>query len=309
MKEYYVIIYSINNSNKILVENLNILTILKNSIVSILNTGLNDQIYEIQTLSCFISIIVIVILLIFYYFNLKKYQNLKKEYEISKDKRNYQISQFLEKIEGTIKKHEDIVENQRNIAQELHDKFIGSLVSLRYFIENIELNKSNTTESDKELNILKTHINKIYKQSRELSDILTQNTRKIQSSLTDYLLDITSDLTKLSGPSVTLLIDKEKLEKSLTLEQHIHLYGVLSEAITNILKHARADHIEIKVVFEKQVCLFSISDNGIGFITNQYTAGLGLQNMRRRLEQLGGEITIDSDQNGTRISGKFPVAD
>lgn len=73
------------------------------------------------------------------------------------------------------------------------------------------------------------------------------------------------------------------------------LYRVLREALHNIIKHAHASEVILRLCEVGKTMTFEIIDNGIGFEVDQEFPGhLGLQSMRERMQQLGGQFVIQS---------------
>ena len=107
--------------------------------------------------------------------------------------------------------------------------------------------------------------------------------------------------------SVTELIDKVRLEIhqlrtaadliSTTEEKDFsyELLRVLSEILRNVEEHAHASHLSIQ-----------ITDNGIGGAQSK-EGSFGLTGIRERIASIGGDIRIDSDQQGTKISIELPL--
>ncbi len=84
-------------------------------------------------------------------------------------------------------------------------------------------------------------------------------------------------------------------EPPVSIEIKEALYRVAQEAINNILKHAKASEIEINMLCNHDSLLIEIKDNGRGFDPGgDYTGHLGLRTMRERLEQVGGNLQIES---------------
>ena len=99
-------------------------------------------------------------------------------------------------------------------------------------------------------------------------------------------------------------------EPEIPLEAKESLYRVTQEALNNIVKHANASEVDVKLRAENGQLILEISDNGIGFDTSQKFPGhLGLQSMNERMAHVGGTFTLESVPNrGTRICVTMPIA-
>ena len=83
-------------------------------------------------------------------------------------------------------------------------------------------------------------------------------------------------------------------------------YRIAMEALTNVTKHARAEHCSIRLQFAQALTL-EIRDDGCGMPSNQ-PVGVGLTSMRERAFELGGTCTIESSPAyGTTIQVQFPL--
>lgn len=88
-------------------------------------------------------------------------------------------------------------------------------------------------------------------------------------------------------------------------------YHIALEALNNIVKHSESSKALIKLADEEGVIKMEIIDTGQGFDTNQIQGGQGLQNMRERIQLLGGEFSVVSTPGqGTCITAqiRFPSA-
>jgi two-component system sensor histidine kinase UhpB len=92
------------------------------------------------------------------------------------------------------------------------------------------------------------------------------------------------------------------------------LYRTVQEALTNVSKHAKANHVLIQVRTESSVLLCSIEDDGVGFDARAARSGkdrgLGLVGMQERLNAVGGTLSIDSvPGKGTTLVIRIPMED
>jgi len=87
------------------------------------------------------------------------------------------------------------------------------------------------------------------------------------------------------------------------------IYRVVQEALTNVGKHARAEHVRLRVIEADGSIEISIADDGVGFDPDRAHAGFGLLGMRERVAMFGGSLDIDSSPGtGARISAVIPTA-
>jgi signal transduction histidine kinase len=86
---------------------------------------------------------------------------------------------------------------------------------------------------------------------------------------------------------------------------------VIREALTNVTRHSHASKVEIHLKQNGKRLSGVLSDNGVGFDTNNGRShyGVGLNAMEARIKKLGGELSIESAPGlGTRISFAVPLA-
>lgn len=93
------------------------------------------------------------------------------------------------------------------------------------------------------------------------------------------------------------------------LRLRICLDRVYKEALHNIVKHANATHVNAAIFCRGETVVCAIHDDGVGFpSTREMNGRYGLKNMRRRVEDLGGNLKIESQQNqGARLTVELPL--
>jgi signal transduction histidine kinase len=97
----------------------------------------------------------------------------------------------------------------------------------------------------------------------------------------------------------------ERLDKGISL----CVFRVAQEALHNVVKHSRAKNVQIYLKPQEGQLVLRIVDDGIGFsVEDGTTAGLGVMNMRDRLESFGGTLEIVSEpRKGTLLIAKVPI--
>ena len=87
-----------------------------------------------------------------------------------------------------------------------------------------------------------------------------------------------------------------------------HLYYIAQEAITNAIRHARADEITVSLADSDGLVTLSIRDDGHGFHNGQHLTGLGIKIMHHRANVIGASLTIDSMvEHGTQVNCIFNI--
>jgi len=90
---------------------------------------------------------------------------------------------------------------------------------------------------------------------------------------------------------------------SLPLDKEVALYFIAQEALNNVLKHAKAKSVTVRLKQTKSNVKLEIEDDGNGFIPRKEdSGGMGMRNMRERASQVGGKLKISSiPGKGTKI--------
>ncbi|WP_353779343.1 tetratricopeptide repeat protein [Winogradskyella sp. 3972H.M.0a.05] len=87
----------------------------------------------------------------------------------------------------------------------------------------------------------------------------------------------------------------------------MNIYRIIQEAVNNSLKYAEAKSIKVNFETNDEDISFSIADDGKGFEPNDVEGGNGLNNMKKRAQELEGTIRIESEENkGTTIAVTIP---
>jgi signal transduction histidine kinase len=99
----------------------------------------------------------------------------------------------------------------------------------------------------------------------------------------------------------------EQVQPTMTARRNIYL--IFKEAINNIAKYSKANHVHVDLLVNNGFLVLEISDDGIGFDPQRKSAGNGLTSMRRRAESLGGTVHIESmPGKGSRLKAHLQIA-
>ncbi|MET3981228.1 two-component system NarL family sensor kinase [Mucilaginibacter sp. UYP25] len=116
-------------------------------------------------------------------------------------------------------------------------------------------------------------------------------------------------VNKIDSQHLKVNLEAYGLEERLEDNVEIVLYRVVQECVNNVIKHSKANRLDINLTREDDNISVTIEDNGVGFNTNDKMKfeGIGLKNIITRVEYLKGTVDISSDQNkGTLIAIYIP---
>lgn len=234
----------------------------------------------------------------------EKLKQLIAEQAIIKEKER-QDELSLQELRLQMEYNEEIVKHRSKISNDMHDGLSSSLAALRYYVEDI---KSKATDADSRqlLDGLGDEVQSIYESARSYMHNLKNNT-SAQHNIVTFLTEIKQKFSEKNLLMIHLDIDIEKIRSVLTPIQHDHLYHIIKEGISNIIKHAYATEISIMIGFAGDTCRFTVSDNGRGFSQQAITYGMGLKSIRARLLELDGTLQFRPIEKGTILEGIFPV--
>jgi signal transduction histidine kinase len=117
-------------------------------------------------------------------------------------------------------------------------------------------------------------------------------------------------IDKIDRRIIKVHLHTEGLNERLDEQIEIVVYRVLQECVNNVIKHSGASQLDISLIKDKDGISATIEDNGSGFDIAQLNAdaGMGLRNMRARVEFVKGTIEFDSTPgNGTLVAIHIPV--
>ena len=77
---------------------------------------------------------------------------------------------------------------------------------------------------------------------------------------------------------------------------------MIQECVNNVIKHSGANQLDISLIRDGDGISATIEDNGKGFDSNKITQGNGLKNMKKRAEEIGARLLIESEPGkGTTV--------
>jgi two-component system NarL family sensor kinase len=176
------------------------------------------------------------------------------------------------------------------IAADLHDGLgqllSASLLNLKLLFERLALNEENKERAEQAISLLSNS----YDEMRSISQQLMPEV-VIRKGL---ILAVLGLAERSSHEGFSIHVDSHSDEYALDREQEVVIYRIIQEVVNNAHKHSGADQLSIQFNSDLRGTTISLEDNGIGFDINMEKQGLGLSNIRSRVDYLGGTLDLDS---------------
>jgi PAS domain S-box-containing protein len=220
-----------------------------------------------------------------------------------------QQSDQLRELSGRLMRAQD--EERRRIARELHDSAGQSLAALGMSLARIEKDAQRDP----------TRLSKSIKDAQELIQGLTQEIRTTsyllhpptldESGLSSALRWYINGLEERSGLSIELNIP-DSLGR-LGPEVELAIFRLVQECLTNVHRHSGSKTAVIRIAREPDKIYAEVQDHGRGISQDRLAeiqsrgVGVGIRGMRERVRQSHGELTVDSNPLGTKITAIFPA--
>jgi signal transduction histidine kinase len=187
-----------------------------------------------------------------------------------------------------------IVNERQRLARELHDSVTQALYSLVLLSEAAR--RLTSAQDSSQLQEIVTRLGEIGQQALKEMRLLVYELRSLtlqERGLVRALEQRLDAVEKRAGIR-TSLTTEGTLELAAPVEEA--LYRIVQEALNNGLKHASATAVSVRVVASDGRIEIEVEDNGKGFDPGAMLdrGGMGLPNMRERIEKLGGELSIRS---------------
>jgi two-component system NarL family sensor kinase len=189
----------------------------------------------------------------------------------------------------------------QTIGGELHDN-IGQLLSLT----NLTLHSIELNEHEKALQKIGSVIDLNKQSIRELRSLgkLLQGQHLISKGLEEAIHLEIDWIEKAGRFKIIHSINGEKPSFS-NQDKDLILFRIIQETINNAIKHSDATTLKVLCIYLEMAIKVIIADDGIGFDVGQLdskTQGLGLQNIQKRTQVIGGSLSIESSPGkGTSI--------
>ncbi|HVZ97807.1 MAG TPA: PAS domain S-box protein [Chitinophagaceae bacterium] len=180
---------------------------------------------------------------------------------------------------------------RKEMGRELHDNVNQILASVKMYLGMLTTGDHSARHDLLEKSY--DYVDEAMKEIRKLSHSLVAPSLG-DLGLKEALEMLARDTNLLNGVKVELDIDEKYNERSIDKTRELMLYRVVQEQLNNITKYAKAKQAFITLKKENKVLFLTIADNGIGFDTGKKSGGIGLSNMKSRIEFYSGTLNVIS---------------
>lgn len=198
-----------------------------------------------------------------------------------------------------------VIEERQRLARELHDAVSQQLFAISMTAtavsrtiekdwerakRQVQLIEEMASVAQSEMRALLLHLRPVHLDGKSLGHALTSLVAELQQKI-QIVIDLDVD---------TSIMMREDIED--------HLFRIAQEALSNSLRHAKADQMIVKLYRLEQDVHMIIQDNGVGFDTSLKKQGsYGLLTMEERVIELGGKFRLSSEVgNGTTVFISIP---
>jgi signal transduction histidine kinase len=191
---------------------------------------------------------------------------------------------------------------RQRIAADLHDEVGANLSSITFLVESLRKRLNGSHENVKDL------LERITNNSTESATLINDTIWALNPAydsfdkLLERIKSFASGLFSANDIAFTIENNLTQTQFELSIEQRRNLYHIIKEAINNIIKHASATKVFLRINESENGVKISIEDNGVGFCTKTEYGGNGMKNYKIRT--IGDEIKVDVSSEmdvGTKV--------
>jgi signal transduction histidine kinase len=203
-----------------------------------------------------------------------------------------------------------VLAERNRIAREIHDTLAQGFVAVSVQLEVVSRLLATSSDAARE------HLEQARTLTREcLTEARSSiwNLRSQGSGGDDLATALTSAAERITtNASVRARVQVSGTYRPLDARVEAELVRIGQEAMTNVVRHAQAEHVDVVLLFQEKLLCMTIKDDGCGFEGDPGSRGqdghFGMTGMRERAEQIGARFTVTSaEDNGTEVKVELSI--
>jgi signal transduction histidine kinase len=196
---------------------------------------------------------------------------------------------------------------RRRWARELHDETLQGLGGLRVILSTA----LRRVEQGEVAQLLRESVGHVEREIENLRAIITELRPAAldELGLKPAIEALVTRVSTVEGLSIDGVVELPGDGERLGQELETTVYRIVQEALTNVAKHAAAEHARLTVRGAGVRLEVEIADDGGGFDAGATTGGFGLAGMRERVQLVGGALTVTTGPSGTTVRALIPLSD
>ena len=210
----------------------------------------------------------------------------------------YRLRKELARVE-----QQRVLEQERlRIAHDIHDDLGARVTQISLFSAMAQNNQAFPDKA-------RENFDQISRMSRELVSALYETVWAVNpendnlDALGNFLCQMVNQLCDQRQLRCRLHVEQLPTEIQISSATRHNVTMAVKEAVHNVIKHARASEVTVRITLTDRVLTIVVQDDGCGFRIGDEFPGNGLVNMKRRLEKIGGSCDIVSQPNqGTKVN-------
>lgn len=209
----------------------------------------------------------------------------------------YLSTQKLHRQVQLLKQREALEHERARIARDLHDQLGANLTQVALLGEMAEADKHLPDEVEE-------HSRQISQTARETTRSLDEIVWAVNPSndtlegLANYVCKYAQEYLALANLPCRVDVPAQLPAAAIPPEVRHNVFLAFKEAVHNVVKHAHAQEVWVRLALRPGQFLIQVEDNGRGLNTQATTNRNGLRNMKKRMEDIGGDFAISARANG-----------
>jgi signal transduction histidine kinase len=192
---------------------------------------------------------------------------------------------------------------RKKLGEELHDNINQLLGVVKLYIEHAQVNPA---AKDEMLRKSAEYVLQVINEIRSLSKSLISPTLQ-DLGLMESINELIESIWEIKKIRIELS-NYDFFEETLSDIKKLMVYRIMQEQLNNVVKHSQAENVGIELKHSGSLVQLTIQDDGIGFDMATVKPGLGLKNIRHRLELINGNMHVESSPgHGCRLQAMFEV--